>query len=1023
MATITHQKTNSIIDWTQSDLDAQIAAGNFPAGTTLSDITLASDWNANHNFILGSDENFVNDAQLLVIQNTSGTNTGDQTSIAGITGTKAQFDTALNDGNFLYVGDVTQYTDAMARASLSAGTGISYNSATGEITNSAVIPGALPLGVANRFMTVNSSGTAVEYVYAVNQNLQTVDLPTFAGVTLSGQTANRVAIFDASKNLISADTVTYPNLTELSYVKGVTSPIQAQIDAKGTGTVTAVSVATANGFAGSSSGGATPSLTLSTTVTGILKGNGTAISAATAGTDYVTASSTNTFTNKTFDADGAGNSITNIENADIKAAAAIALDKLAATTASRALVSDVSGFITASAVTATELGYVSGVTSAIQTQLNGKQATGNYITALTGDVTTSGPGSAVATIANNAVTLAKIQTLTTDRLLGRDTAGTGNAEQLTVGGGIEFTGTGGIQTSAFTGDATKAAGGTALTLATVNANVGSFGSGNGIPVITVNAKGLITAVSTTTNTPAISAVTGMGTGVATFLQSPSSAALANAVTDETGTGALVFGTSPTFTTQITTPVVRGSASASGTLTLSSTSNATKGNIIFGSVSAYDEANDRLGLGLTAPQARLHVKSGRIRIDQTDGTSAAAVQEFTNGTDFMYWFLESVASGGKGHIRTDSARAIILQDASTSSGGIGVGGAPSEKLHVYGNILASGDINGANVNVYNHLMNGGFDICQRIQTPSTETAFANNTYTADRWYLMTDGGSSDILCSRQTGDTNSRYAMRLKQSNASAKKWALAQIIESNNCIPLRNKSVRFQARIKSSSTPNMRMAILEWTGTADTLSSARDLINAWANSADANPATTFFKSTTMTVRANIAATATSTSFADFSVTATLGSSFNNLIVVFWTPSAIAQNVTVDIAEAGLYQGTNAKGWYPRFVGQELSLCQRYCYQLWRDNFGRFGFGSADTTSNVVVIGTFPVTMRTTPTLASSTVSNFSSGAAVSSFAVAYTQADAFAFNSTVVGTPLTIGVTYQLTSTANNQFIRFEAEL
>lgn len=46
------------------------------------------------------------------------------------------------------------------------------------------------------------------------------------------------------------------------------------------GTVTAVSVVTANGLAGSSSGGATPALTLSTTVTGILSGNGTTISAA-----------------------------------------------------------------------------------------------------------------------------------------------------------------------------------------------------------------------------------------------------------------------------------------------------------------------------------------------------------------------------------------------------------------------------------------------------------------------------------------------------------------------------------------------------------------------------------------------------------------------------------------------------------------------------------------------------------------------------------------------------------------------
>ena len=68
----------------------------------------------------------------------------------------------------------------------------------------------------------------------------------------------------------------------------------------GSGTVTAVSVASANGFAGSSSGGATPALTLSTTITGILKGDGTSISAAIAGTDYSTAASTDTFTNKSF---------------------------------------------------------------------------------------------------------------------------------------------------------------------------------------------------------------------------------------------------------------------------------------------------------------------------------------------------------------------------------------------------------------------------------------------------------------------------------------------------------------------------------------------------------------------------------------------------------------------------------------------------------------------------------------------------------------------------------------------------
>ena len=45
----------------------------------------------------------------------SGTNTGDQTSIVGITGTKAQFDLAVTDGNFLYVGDApTAHTHVIA---------------------------------------------------------------------------------------------------------------------------------------------------------------------------------------------------------------------------------------------------------------------------------------------------------------------------------------------------------------------------------------------------------------------------------------------------------------------------------------------------------------------------------------------------------------------------------------------------------------------------------------------------------------------------------------------------------------------------------------------------------------------------------------------------------------------------------------------------------------------------------------------------------------------------------------------
>ena len=55
----------------------------------------------------------------------------------------------------------------------------------------------------------------------------------------------------------------------------------------GGGGISSIGIASSNGFAGSSSGGTTPTLTISTSVSGLLKGNGTSASAASAGSDYV----------------------------------------------------------------------------------------------------------------------------------------------------------------------------------------------------------------------------------------------------------------------------------------------------------------------------------------------------------------------------------------------------------------------------------------------------------------------------------------------------------------------------------------------------------------------------------------------------------------------------------------------------------------------------------------------------------------------------------------------------------------
>ena len=65
-----------------------------------------------------------------------------------------------------------------------------------------------------------------------------------------------------------------------------------------------------------------------------------------------------------------------IVNADINSSAAIAFSKMADLTASRALVSDGNGDVSVSAVTSTEIGYLDGVTSAIQTQLDTKTTPG-----------------------------------------------------------------------------------------------------------------------------------------------------------------------------------------------------------------------------------------------------------------------------------------------------------------------------------------------------------------------------------------------------------------------------------------------------------------------------------------------------------------------------------------------------------------------------------------------------------------------------------------------------------------------
>ena len=78
------------------------------------------------------------------------------------------------------------------------------------------------------------------------------------------------------------------------------------------------------------------------------------------------------------------------------------------------------------------------------------------------------------------------------------------------------------------------------------------------PILGTPASGILTNC---TGLPVASGISGLGTGVATFLATPSSANLNSAVTDETGSGALVFATSPTLVTPILGTVTSGVISA------------------------------------------------------------------------------------------------------------------------------------------------------------------------------------------------------------------------------------------------------------------------------------------------------------------------------------------------------------------------------------------------------------------------------------------------------------------------------
>jgi hypothetical protein len=218
-------------------------------------------------------------------------------------------------------------------------------------------------------------------------------------------------------------------------------------------------------------------------------------------------------------------------------------------------------------------------------------------------------------------------------------------------------------------------GGTGTTTST---GTGSLVLSNSPTLVTPN-LGTPSSVTLTNGTglPISTGVSGLGTGVATYLATPSSANLATAMTDETGTGALVFANTPTLVTPVIGAATGTSLSLTGNLSAAA---GTFSSTLTAGASTLASAAVTGDLAVNTNKFTVAATSGNTVIAGTLGVTGATTLSSTLGVTGATTLGNTLAVSGAGTFSsTLTAGASTLASAAitgneTVGGTLGVTGA-------------------------------------------------------------------------------------------------------------------------------------------------------------------------------------------------------------------------------------------------------------------------------------------------------------------------------------------------------------